>query len=117
MPITPYLTKDDPDAFLDHVLREPYGDLTKICPVCKGYGGWNLRLNAYPLNGKEDTAENRHKFSHFRCSCSHCNGWGYVHPKEDCVGHTWQFVKNTGNCLNLYKCALCGKLWEIDSSG
>lgn len=113
---TPYLTPEHPDAFVDHVLREPSGDLTKLCPTCKGYGGWNLRLNAYPLHDREDTAENRHKFSHFRASCSHCNGWGYVHQTENCPGHEWKHVRNTGNCLNLYRCTVCGKEWEIDSS-
>jgi RecJ-like exonuclease len=118
--MTKYLTPDSPDAFTDHPMMDPVQaakySLTKECPRCKGHGGWNLLLNEYPLHGKEDTAANRHKFSHFRASCSHCNGWGYVRADEMCAGHEWEFVRNTGRCLNLHKCKHCGKLWEIDSS-
>lgn len=108
----------DADAFVDYPFMKPAPQysLTKMCPVCFGHGGWNLTLNVYPLHDKPDTAENRHKFSHFRAHCSHCNGWGYVREDEMCTGHEWVFVRNTGNCLNLHKCKHCGKEWEIDSS-
>lgn len=109
----------DADAFLDHPFMQPapqYG-LTKMCPRCYGHGGWNLLLNQYPLPvGKENTPENRSKFTHFRAGCSHCNSWGYVRESETCVGHEWVFVRNTGRCLNLHQCKHCGKQWEIDSS-
>jgi RecJ-like exonuclease len=113
-----YLTPESPDAFVDYPMMEVHGDLTKICPTCHGHGGWNLLLNQYPLPfGQEDTAENRHKFVHFRSHCMHCNGWGYVREDEMCPGHEWRHIRNTGNCLNLYRCDHCGKEWEIDSSG
>lgn len=89
---------------------------TKLCPVCKGHGGWNLTLNAYPLHNYADTPKNRHYQSHFRAHCMHCNGWGWTSPGEQCSGHEWKHVRNTGNCLNLYECTKCGKRWEIDSS-
>lgn len=121
-----YLEPTDADAFLDF----PKKSLEKIlesspwmkdhsveCPQCKGHGGWNLRINAYPLHHHENTAENRHEFSHFRASCSHCHGWGYVKPEDANHVHEWVWVKNTGNCLNLHECKTCGKQWEIDSSG
>ena len=112
-----YLTHDHPDAFVDWPERtKSYDKGYKPCPLCKGLGGWNLKLNAYPLHRYENTAENRHHFSHFRCCCSHCNGWGQVLVTEACVGHEWKWVKNTGKCLNLFECVHCGKKSEVDSS-
>lgn len=117
-----YLTPDSPDAWLDfpEVNRDKidkyYPSMTKLCPVCRGHGGWNLRVNTYSLGGLENTAKNRHNHSHFRASCSHCNGWGWVHPDNTCTGHKWVHVANTGKCLNLYKCSECGAEWEVDSS-
>ena len=122
-----YLEHDHPDAFLDYpetrsdnVLRmaKEIG-LTKECPICKGHGGWNLRLNAYPLHDREDTPENRHKFSHFKSSCGQCNGWGYVDPNSldaICPEHEWVHLGSTGRCLHLYECKHCGKQHEVDSS-
>lgn len=91
-----YLEPTDPDAFVDHELLSPVPSMgyTVECPQCKGHGGWNLQLNAYPLRGKENT------------------------PGTDNADHVheWVFVKNTGNCLNLHECKICGRKWEIDSS-
>jgi RecJ-like exonuclease len=112
------MDKDHPYAFVDFPKKDPkpeYG-MTKECPVCKGHGGWNLELNAYPLHNYENTPENRHKYSHFKACCSHCNGWGYTREDEDCDGHEWIFVKNLGRCYNQYECSKCGKTWNIDSS-
>lgn len=113
-----YMTPDHPDAFLDHPMKEP-GFYKNVCPRCKGHGGWNLRANAYPLHGRPDTPENRHAFSHFRCSCNHCNGWGYVDDKTaaTCQGHHWVYVENLGRCYNRYKCEHCGAVNDVDSSG
>ena len=116
-----YLTPEHPDAFLDFPpiegLRKGYFDPEKHkdCPRCQGHGGWNLRLNAYPLHGKESTPENRHKHSHFRASCNHCNGWGFIDKDENCPGHKWKHEANLGNCYNRYRCIHCGKTWCIDS--
>lgn len=113
----PYMDHTHPDAFLDFVLREPYARDTKLCPVCHGYGGWNLRLNAYRLpEGLPDTAENRHKYVHFRQSCGTCNGWGYVHKDMNCSGHEWKFVQNLGRCYNRYRCTKCDTVNDVDSS-
>lgn len=114
-----YLDHTDPDAFLDWPAPKTESDLIKdykLCPVCQGHGGWNLSLNAYPLHGRESTPENRHRYSHFRCCCSHCNGWGGVHKSVSCVGHEWKHIATTGRCLNLYECVHCGKIQEVDSS-
>lgn len=119
-----FLKPTDPDAFVDfllptaeHVERAAEYGLTKPCPVCQTYGGWNLELNAYKL--REDVADtrlNRHLYSHFRGSCSHCNGWGFVRDDENCPRHEWIRVENVGKCLNQHECAKCGKNRTVDSS-
>jgi hypothetical protein len=113
-----YLTPDHPDAFIDHdhMAPSPESGLTVECPKCKGHGGWNLELNAYPLRGTPDTPRNRHLFSHFRASCSNCWGWGHVKPEEDHV-HEWNRTRNVGNCENIWECEVCGKEITVDSSG
>lgn len=111
-----YMDHTHPDAFVDHPKLEPKYGATVECPRCKGHGGWNLELNAYSLHDKEDTAENRHKFSHFRACCNHCNGWGYVSPKETCPGHEWKHVRNLGRCYDQYQCTVCEAISNVDSS-
>lgn len=119
-----YLTPEHPQAFFEFPAKELPGDrypemapYNTECPQCKGHGGWNLRLNAYKLPaGYADTVENRHKYVHFQMHCNHCNGWGYVKPEDANHVHDWQHVKNLGRCLNLYKCSICQKEWEVDSS-
>ena len=114
-----YLEHTDAQAFVDfpEVPNPPeYLEAAVLCIKCKGHGGWNLKLNAYPLHQYEDTPENRHRYSHFRAGCSQCQGHGYVKPEDSDHIHEWKWVKNTGNCLNLHECEVCGKTREIDSS-
>jgi hypothetical protein len=113
-----FLDYNHPDAFVDFPVKEPYNDLKVLCPRCKGHGGWNLRLNAYNLHDHPDTPENRHRYSHFRASCNHCDGWGYVSEETaaKCQGHEWKFVQNLGRCYNRYRCIHCGQLNNVDSS-
>ena len=110
-----YLTPGDEDAFLDFpgklARREGYVE----CPQCKGHGGWNLRINAYKLHQHEDTAENRHLHSHFRCSCSNCWGHGCVPPEQTCV-HEWERGRSVGRCLTEWVCAKCAETRVVDSS-
>jgi hypothetical protein len=116
-----YLERTDPEALVDYPPADPIAaaeiGMTELCPKCKGYGGWNLRLNAYPLHQYEDTPENRHKFSHFTASCDHCVGWGYVRPEDSDHVHEWKRIRSLGNCLHLDECQVCGKQWQVDSSG
>lgn len=104
----PYGEPDDPGAFDDNPLRDPQPEmgLTHLCARCEGHGGWILRRDAYG-EGK-----------HFKCSCSNCNGWGYVRPEDVDHVHDWDWQNgvNTGHCLTLYTCTGCGKKWEVDSS-
>lgn len=123
-----YLTWTDSDAYLDFPAPEAklvtykhyYKDAHVMCPQCHGYGGLNLKLNSYPLpKGMENTAETRHKYTHFKGHCSQCNGWGYVDadsPNAACV-HEMGSARNVGNCLNEYTCGKCGYKRTVDSSG
>jgi len=78
-------------------------DLSR-CPVCEGYGGWIIELDAY---GEGE---------HFEAGCSQCNGWGWVHGKDaECV-HDLGNATNIGRCLTRYTCKKCGKVEEWDSS-
>jgi hypothetical protein len=112
-----YMTADHPQAFIDWAMMEPGTYLNKQCQRCKGHGGWNLQLFAYSMpRGYEDTAENRHRYRHFRSVCDHCNGWGYVGKDETCTGHEWINRRNVGRCLNEYTCKHCNKVEVVDSS-
>lgn len=118
-----YLESTDENAFLDFPGKKDKAKAsqfgyTEECPRCKGYGGWNLRVNAYGVpKGLEDSPENRHKYSHFRCTCNNCFGWGYVKKEESDHIHEWGLIENLGNCLNKYGCSICHKTIELDSSG
>ena len=117
--MTQYLKPTDKDAFLDFPKRHlKLLDGEKACPLCYGYGGWNLRINAYPLRSYKNTRKNRHLHCHFRQICYHCHGHGKVPILQKCDGHNWQFLKNhpTWRCYTYYKCSKCGEIWEVDSS-
>jgi hypothetical protein len=121
-----YLKPGDEGCFQDMEIKplpklrwEDMIDYTTPCPVCKGYGGWNLKLNAYPNNPTNP---------HFRQHCPQCNGWGYVKKgstDETCVPHEMKEVAGSSlnpprpqwNCYHYYVCQKCGKIEEVDSSG
>lgn len=103
----------DPNVFLDWDKKSPWFSYTKECKICQCFGGWNLAINEYRLKG-DDTRENRLE-RHFKQVCQNCYGRGYVDQNETCEGHDWQWVRNSGRCLNIYKCAKCGKQTEVDS--
>lgn len=123
-----FLTWDSPEAYVDHptpedrltYYRQQFPNATPLrCPKCKGYGGHNLEVNAYPLRkGMADTAENRHQFCHFRRSCDQCVGWGYVTDKRDaeCVHEAGPGTATNFRCVTNYRCIKCGKGWSVDSS-
>lgn len=106
---TVYLESTDPDAFKDMEIKTPknsYIPNPVLCPVCQGYGGWHLKLDAYG-EGK-----------HFDCHCSQCNGWGYVpgdSKSATCI-HTFS-DRTIGNCLHEWKCTKCGEIRVVDTSG
>lgn len=119
-----YLTPDHPDAYVDFPLKDGesrdkyHPTWTAVCPMCKGHGGWNLKLRSYPLHDKEDTPENRHKYSHFRASCSQCWGWGFVEPgsaDETCIHDYDQKWEAMHDCR--WTCKKCGKTFMVDTSG
>jgi len=111
------------------ILSKPkeYPDLKTICPICKGYGGWNSELNCYRLPpGVEDTAENRCKYVHFQAGCSQCNGWGWVSDEgANCIHEMKELsqkecrkrgIQHFGNCYHVYECIKCSKVEHVDSS-
>lgn len=146
-----YSTHNSSDAFVDFPeplmhLNVPYrGKLPEgqvLCAQCKGHGGWNLRLNAYPRtkDQKEHIQENRalhglealsdqefrHLYEHFRACCSNCNGWGYVDASQGDHIHTWKELSRDecrkkglthfGMCYHVYKCETCAETMATDSS-
>jgi hypothetical protein len=72
-------------------------------------------LNDYPLRGREDTPENRHRFTHFKSTCPSCYGNGYTYEVTPCL-HQWKEVATVGRCLVKYQCTTCGVYDTVDSS-
>jgi hypothetical protein len=103
-----YLTPNDPGAFLDKTLQSNKENLPHLCPKCKGYGGWNLIVNAYPGN----------KNPHFSCICDQCHGWGWVSEMDFDHVHEWDRGTNEGRCLTRYRCQIegCTRSKLVDSS-
>ncbi len=115
-----YLEPTDADAFKDmeRLAPEPaasmYGryrckppvDSTPVveCGQCKGFGGWNLKLDAYALG------------RHFKASCNNCNGWGYVPASQGDHVHEWDAGETVGRCVTRYTCITCKKVSDVDSS-
>lgn len=102
------------DLYLDFPPARPVPEGNKTCPACEGRGGYNVRLNAYPLHRYENTRENRHLHAHFRHGCVNCNGWGYVPEDQECV-HQWGERRTVGTCQHSYSCVKCGSKWTVDS--
>jgi len=104
-----FLNEKSKDAFVDFPKPK---QRKKVCQKCKGHGGWNLKLNAYPLHDKKNTKKNRHLFSHFRASCSACWGYGFLQNSTICPKS-----KNQGHDFDHnFKCKKCKKQLHVDSS-
>lgn len=83
-----------------------------VCPRCHGYGGWNLRVNAY---GKPGDPPN---MRHFRASCSQCWGWGYVPEADAACLHDYKEIApdQPWRCWHTIQCTKCGRTRSYDSS-
>jgi len=113
-----YMEVSSPDAFKDFppkLEKPPHLPTSEECPVCKGHGGWNLQLNAYSLHSLADTAENRHRYAHFRSSCSQCMGYGWT-TELTCI-HDYQKEEQLEMFQQLYRCSKCDSYQVWDSSG
>lgn len=115
-----YMDESHPDAHRDFPEKRLRPEGQVECPRCFGWGGWNLTLNAYPnslaRHGLPDTAENRHKYVHFRASCAQCSGWGYTSAENARCVHELDGGRTVGRCLTEYTCKKCGKKETWDSS-
>lgn len=101
------------------VLKSPLPKFNRtfICPMCHGYGGWNLRVDAYGP-GK-----------HFDASCSQCDGYGFVRPNSldaTCIHERVELfqkecqhlgISHYGMFCHVYRCKKCGDTITQDSSG
>lgn len=113
-----YLDPSHADAFVDFPEKLAKPDVrpdAAECPVCKGYGGWNLKLNAYPLHDYEDTPANRHRYAHFLASCSQCQGYGWT--TDLACSHRFEQVGSVAMFQHINRCAKCGVEQVWDSSG
>lgn len=103
--------------FTDIVKKEKnkYNCGNTECPKCHGYGGWNLRIDAYG------------KGKHFQCFCNQCWGYGYVKEEDAKCIHDFKELTSE-ECINkglprLYmhdhviECTKCGRRRSYDSSG
>jgi len=107
-----YMSPEHPLAFMGYIIAEPQSymkpDTYRLCPRCKGHGGWILTYDAY--------GEGRP----FRQLCSVCNGQGWQALKYLCTSedgiHNFVFDEKLGNCYNQYKCTICDATKKIDSS-
>ena len=117
-PADPGAIDDWPQLVLDQLRDSSHRHgYTKLCPLCGGHGGWNLQLNAHPLPPScGDTLHNRHLFVHSRAQCSHCAGWGWVHPNDNCPAHDFVKIRSKARCLHIYRCNRCGTERVVDSS-
>lgn len=113
-----FMNETHAEAFTDFPEKPecpPHMPDASECPRCQGHGGWNLRLNAYPLHGLADTPANRHRNSHFRASCPQCNGYGWTYDTE-CI-HDFVRVGSVAMHQHIDKCQKCGLEQVCDSSG
>ena len=112
-----YLNEKSPRAFLDFPEPEAPHQGRETCPRCGGHRGWNLRLNAYPMPaGREDTPENRHRFTHYQAACPNCNGWGHVPEVQAGHAHLWETVSWL-DMVHTERCRECGLERQPDTSG
>lgn len=88
---------------------DTYEEKHVLCPVCQGYGKWNLALNQYPGEGSR---------RHFKASCSQCSGHGWVRKdssNESCIHEYVRDRAGEWNCTRYEKCIHCDKEVFIDS--
>lgn len=76
-----------------------------LCPLCKGYGGWTLKLDAYGL-GK-----------HFRAFCRQCWGWGWAKGADATCIHDYKEIApdQPFRCWHTIRCTKCGETKSYSS--
>ena len=80
-----------------------------LCPLCKGHGMWNLKVDAYG------------KGRHFQRGCRQCNSWGWVDAGSldaTCI-HEVEEVSRPANHrsgIHVEVCKKCGRKSSYDTS-
>lgn len=118
MPDLPVRYLPDATDFTD-LVQFPHGRKpgSAVCPACKGYGGWNLRRDAYGPG------------QHFQASCFQCRGHGWVDfdsLSAVCVhsfgevareSQEWDVdIPSYDACWHAVQCKKCGFITTFDSS-
>jgi hypothetical protein len=106
-----YLDPDkDPEelVFKDYpkIPDDKYPELGEECPRCRGRGGWNLKLDAYP---NQQLPEHRH----YRASCGACWGYGKLQKGQTCA-HEWRNATYEESQRTSYTLYRCEHLWICD---
>jgi hypothetical protein len=114
-----YIQSGDREAWVDYPAQKAVppsylSGYTKRCPTCRGHGGWNLLLSAFPLSGKDNTVENRHLFSHMRATCHACSGHGWIRPDDDRCTHEFRMT-GVSNKLTHFSCVNCSAVVSWDT--
>lgn len=86
---------------------------TKKCTVCRGHGGWNLLLGAYPVP-RDNTSENRHMYTHMKASCHACGGHGWVRPEVNGCVHEFRWIGVSGKVTH-FNCVHCREAVSWDT--
>lgn len=83
------------------------------CGICRGYGGWNLLLGAFPLI-RDNTAENRHEYSHMKATCHGCAGHGWVKAADRRCVHEFRWM-GVSDRLTHFSCVHCKEAvsWDV----
>ena len=84
------------------------------CVQCKGHGGWNLLLGAYPLNEQISTPDSRHAYSHMKTTCHVCAGHGWISDNNRSCVHEYR-LSHVVNHRTQFNCVKCKHyvLWDI----
>lgn len=117
-----FLTEHDPAAFRGWTKKECPGyaavmnrlqtgqkpskkeRLTHECKQCKGYGGWNLKIDAYGIG------------QHFKCRCPNCYGYGYVLETFKDHIHNWEYIKDAPRFTSSKRCTICNQVCDLELS-
>lgn len=114
-----YIQPGDPEAWIDfppprESAPPQLGSSAERCSICRGHGGWNLLLGAFPVTSLENTSEIRHMYSHMKATCQGCSGHGWVRPEGRGCVHEYRWVGVSGK-LTHFTCVHCNSTVSWDT--